>query len=317
MEKHEGNSADLNLLLINLLRDADIKAYPVLVSTRNHGKVNSYFPFRNQFDNVYAYVLTPGGTFVLDATNKHNPFYITPWDVQFTMGFLVDKEKVELLEIGDIKNKYQITTITQSEINADGTASGSAKTYANNYAKVERLSTWNRDKKVFKEKYYTTPHKEFTFDSVEVNHNKNDDSSTLECFTKFKTELTQSGEYLFYNINLLSGLTENPFLAEERISSIEFGYNQNIILTGSVTFPESMILEELPKNIKMIMPDSSVTLQRIMQKEGNSISYRVSLSINKPLYFPDEYPDFKAFFDAVIEMLNEQLVFRKKASPKP
>jgi hypothetical protein len=45
------------------------------------------------------------------------------------------------------------------------------------------------------------------------------------------------------------------------------------------------------------------------------ISYRITLEINRPFYFADEYADFREFFAVLIEKLNEQIVFKKKANP--
>jgi Domain of Unknown Function with PDB structure (DUF3857)/Transglutaminase-like superfamily len=311
-----GNSADINILLINLLLEAGIPAKPVLVSTRPHGKINMGFPFQSQFDNVYAYAEVENRTFVMDASNKQNPFFIIPWDVQFTSGFVADKVLPQFVNLGDLTNKYKITTLVQASINEEGIASGVARTFAAEYAKVERLKTLEKGKDEFKQKYYTSLHKDCSFDSVEIK-NQDKDSTGLEHSTTFKTELTKSGDYVFYNLGFLSGLTDNPFLSEERVSTIEFGYNQAQTITGRIGFDESLVPEELPKNIKMIMPDSSIVLQRICQLNGNAIDFRIVLNINRPNYFPDEYLDFKAFYAALLETLNEQLVFKKKTKPAP
>jgi hypothetical protein len=314
MEAKVGNSADVNILLINLLIDAGIEAKPVLVSTRPHGKVNSGFPFRSQFDNVYAYVELPNRTLVMDATNKYSPYYITPWDVQFTMGFVADKVLPQFITIGDVVNKNKTTTIVQADINGEGIANGIARTYASDYAKVERMKALDKGKTEYKQKFYMALHKECTFDSVEVK-NEDKDSLGLESVATFKNELVKSGDYILYNLSFLSGISDNPFLEDERVSNIEFGYNQAHIITGRVAFDESLVPEELPKNIKMIMPDSSIVLQRMCQLNGNTIDFRIVLNINRPTYFPDEYLDFKAFYAALIETLNEQIVFKKKANP--
>lgn len=314
LENKKGNSAEINLLLVNLLRDAGIEAYPILVSTRSNGKINTAFPFRDQFDNVYAYVPTESFNYILDATNKYNPYFIIPWDVQFTTGFVVDRKMPQLLSIGNVKTKYKLTTILQTEINSDGMINGTVKSYAGDYAKIERLKNMEKGKDAFKEKYFTKPHKDFTFDSLVVS-NETKDSTDLECVTSFKSELVKNGDYYLYNLNFLTGFDENPFLDETRVSTLEFGYNQSHTITGSVTFHETLVPEELPKNIKMMMPDSSIIIQRVCQVSGNTISFRMNLQINRPLYFADEYPDFKAFYEAMLETMNEPIVLKKKTRP--
>ncbi len=314
LEKHEGNSADLNILLLNLLRDADITAYPLLVSTRSHGKINISFPFKEQFDNVYVYVLLNDQQLVLDATNKNSPPHIGPWDVQFSNAFLVDKQFMRILTIGDTKHRYKITAIVNTEITQEGDIKGNAKVYAHEYARVERLSALREGKEHYKKNYFTQPYPQFSFESI-ATFNEDKDSLSLETHADFKGKLNSSGEYLFYQPNLLIEMDENPFLAEERFSDIEFGYNQYYTIISNIRFPENYELEELPKNIKMILPDTSIILNRIMQRNENLISYRITLEINRPYYFAEEYADFREFFAKLIEKLNEQIVFKKKANP--
>lgn len=57
-QKKSGSSGDINLLLVNLLNEASLEAYPMLVSERFQGKVNAGYPFIDQFNSVFAYVPT-------------------------------------------------------------------------------------------------------------------------------------------------------------------------------------------------------------------------------------------------------------------
>lgn len=59
-DKKKGNSCELNLLLINLFRAADMEAYPMLISERSNGKVDTRYPFVDQFNSVYSAVLIDG-----------------------------------------------------------------------------------------------------------------------------------------------------------------------------------------------------------------------------------------------------------------
>jgi len=103
------------------------------------------------------------------------------------------------------------------------------------------------------------------------------------------------------------------FISDQRFTDVEFGYTQYFTIISTIRFPETMELEELPKNIKMIMPDTSIVLQRFMQKNENSVSLRITLEIKRPTYYADEYPDFKEFYSQLYDKLNEQIVFKKKA----
>lgn len=126
-----------------------------------------------------------------------------------------------------------------------------------------------------------------------------------------------SGDYFFYSPNFLLELEKNDFISDQRFTDVEFGFTQYYTTVATIRFPQNMELEELPKNIKMIMPDTSIVLQRFMQKNENSVSMRITLEIKRPTYYADEYPDFKEFYSMLFDKLNEQIVFKKKANPKP
>jgi len=316
LEKSTGNSADMNLLVINLLRDAGITAYPVLVSTREHGKVNPTYPFYLQFNDVYVYVEADGNSFVFDASNSYNPPFMIPWDVQFTSGLIVDKKRGQFIPLSDTRHRYRINTSMSADINETGIMKGTAFVMAHEYAKNARLNTLSKGKDKYLAEYFSEPHPEFKFDSLIVNNEKVD-SLPLENTVRFNAQLNGSGEYLFFSPNFLLELEKNDFISDQRFTDVEFGYVQYYTFVATIRHPGSLEVEELPKNIKMILPDTSIIMQRFMQKNENSVSMRVTLEFKRPTYFVDEYPDFKAFYSQLFEMLNEQIVFKKKAKPKP
>ena len=80
-EKKKGNSGEINLVLVNLLKDAGLEAYPTLVSKRFHGKVNADYPFIDQFNSVFACVIIKGVKYYLDATDEYTPAHMTPYDI--------------------------------------------------------------------------------------------------------------------------------------------------------------------------------------------------------------------------------------------
>jgi hypothetical protein len=88
-------------------------------------------------------------------------------------------------------------------------------------------------------------------------------------------------------------LEKNPFLADSRFSDIFFGVNQSHSIIANITIPEGYAFETLPKNMRMIMPDTSISIIRRVASEGNQVSVRMSLEFNKPLFSVQEYPDFK------------------------
>ncbi|HTE28846.1 MAG TPA: DUF3857 domain-containing protein, partial [Chryseolinea sp.] len=65
--KKTGTSGSINLLLVNALKSAGFEAYPMLVSERGNGSINTSKPYLDQFNNVYAAVTLEGRDYYLDA----------------------------------------------------------------------------------------------------------------------------------------------------------------------------------------------------------------------------------------------------------
>jgi len=71
-----GNTADINLMLVYLLKKAGIDAYPVLIRTKNSGYVDYDWASPRQFNNVIACAEINGKRYFLDAKDKN-----IPWNV--------------------------------------------------------------------------------------------------------------------------------------------------------------------------------------------------------------------------------------------
>src|ERR1035437_166159 len=78
IEAKAGNSADINLLLVNALKNAGLKADPVVLSTRDNGIILMYLPVLQKLNYVIASVVIDGNRILLDATNKYSTFGFLP-----------------------------------------------------------------------------------------------------------------------------------------------------------------------------------------------------------------------------------------------
>jgi hypothetical protein len=304
-----GNTADINLLLIKLLNDAGIKTLPVLFSTRDNGTVNNYYPFINQFNTVMAFVTINQKNFVLDATDKILYYKLLPEKIANTKGFIIQEDYGRWEDFFSEKNKYKVTTAINGEIDTAGVMKGNCLVNCFDYARAQRCESWLKNKTAFKENYFTKANVQIQDLSV---NNIDADSLPLEQKVKFNSVLNSSGKYRYFNINLFSNLDENPFVASERIADIDFSVQQEYTIFGNYTLPENYTFDELPENIYMIMPDTSIVFTRSIQAEENLLNVKMVLEFKRSFYFAADYADFKEFYKKLFAKLNEQVVIRKK-----
>ncbi len=321
-EKKKGNSGEINLILVNLLKDAGLQAYPVLLSTRDNGRVNTTNADLDQFNTVMAYVKIDGKEYFLDGTDQRTPSHLIPQNIMYSEGLVISKVDFEKnfseqdwgwISIWNEKQKYTHRVNLAGEIKADGQITGEALINSIDYARLADINDYTASKENFVADHFTKSYSGLKLIDFKT-ANLDKDSMPLEQTVKFEMPLNSSGEYQYFKLNLFSGLGNNIFLSDSRSTDILFSYNQSYSISGSFGIPEGYEFDELPKNIKMILPDTSIIMSRLLQVVNNRLQFRINLDINKPLYTVEEYPMLQEFYKKMYMTLNEQIVI-KKARP--
>lgn len=313
-EEKKGHSAELNLLLINLLKEAKLETYPLLVSHRHLGIVDITYPFENQFNNVLAKVIANGKTYYLDATDPVTPPDYIPYYYLNTNGFVVQKNAVAPSLLVDTVHIKKDLIGVKSTIDGSGKVEGDLSCRSFDYSRIDRLD----DLREMKEEKFITRHftgdvTDLKIDSIRI-ENRKADSLPLSQNFHFSSQATLNGEYLIVNLNQFFGFDHNPFVSENRFTNIHFGTRQSTQLTQLITIPENYKPEELPKNINLVMPDRSLSFLRSVNYDLNSktVAIRMKLEINQPIFGPEKYPSVSQFFKKMVDLLNEPLVLKKK-----
>ncbi len=311
-DKKSGNNSELNFILIDLLRDAGLRAYPLLVSTKDHGFVNTIYPFLEQFNGTMTCVFIGDKQYILNAADKYNPAYLVPYDVLDNQGFIVDNEQGGWITLSNKNNKWKNTVSIYANITPDLLMEGNATVYSYGYSKNPRVKEWEENKSEFKD-YFTKAFTAIQVKNIEVK-NEEADTLPLEQRLDFSLPLNSSGDYKYFTLNLFQGLEKNPFVADKRSTDIEFNYPKSYTIIGKVAIPDGYEFEELPKNIKMIMPDTSIIMQRLIQPGDGAIDFKITLDFKRSYYTAGIYPAFHEFYKQLFNTLNEQIVIKKKTN---
>ena len=313
----KGTTGEINLILVNLLKDAGLNAHPILVSTRENGMVQTAMADVDQFDKVMAYVEIKDRIYVLDGTDKYTPPHLIPLDVMTNEGLVI--EKIDTWEWGwrtlwdDTKASKNIIVL-QGKIDDKGVMKGAAVVTNMDYGRVVRLPKLQAEKQKYIDEVFATENPALKIDSFVI---ENDKSDSLPLVNKlyFTQTLASSGDYQHFTLNLFTGLEKNPFVQEERFSDVFFGTNQSYSVIANFMIPEGYTFEETPKNIKMIMPDTSIVFSRRIAAEGNQVNARITIDFKRPFYLVSQYPEFHEFYKQLFTFLNDQIVIRKKTKP--
>jgi hypothetical protein len=312
-ENKTGNSAEINLILYHLLKLSGLEVYPMVVSTREHGKVSPYYTSTIQFNRAVAYIpVDSTKNYILDATGKYNLYNETPAELLNSSGLFIDKPKNQY----DMVFLHKETPVRQvvlisGEIKPNGKLEGNAQISSTSYNKIHAIERYKKDGEKKYIDYLSDNDNNLKISSFKM-ENMDVDSLPLTQKINFNLDLAGSDEnYIYLNPNLFTSLKTNAFLSEKRMTDIDFGYLQNYTISSVYKIPAGYKADALPKSVTIIMPDKSVSFKRLVAEQDGSIIVRYSINYNKVSYPKDDYPDFHEFFKKMHEMLNEQIILKK------
>lgn len=310
-EKKTGTSGHINLLLINLLKASGLQVHPLLVSERDFGKVDTTYPYISQFDKVVAYVTINDNHYILDATDRLTPSFTIPFKLLNTTGFIIDRKNAALVKIADSQRKNSNMVNFVGAVNQNGAMKVDVSVNNYDYSKIERKEKYNRDKKKYEKDFFGSMAIS-NLDTFSVDGLENDSLPIIQT-AKLDFNLNQTGNYYLLNYNLFTGLNKNPFISEQRFSDINFGCEYSYLLNGTISLPENLIPEALPKSIRLLMPDKSMTMTREVMQLDNKLQVGVRITFTRSEYSADDYPDVQAFYKQMLELLNEPILLKAKA----
>lgn len=306
-----GRSSEINLMLTLMLREAGIEAYPAILSTRSHGRMQPIYPFLDQFNHVIAYVKIGEKEHWLDAIHKNRSYNLLDNNDLNQKAFLLNKANPEWKTI-DSKQKYQhvasATFILSKEGDLEGTLDYSDKDYSAFYNRIslKEEGEENYAKEIFEADLPDMDLKKYTFE------NKNKLTEPLKSTYEIKVNgaaSTVDGR-MYFNPMLTEGMTENPFKLEKRTYPIDYGHGYSYTYIFNVEIPEGYEVEELPEATRIGLPNKGGSFMYNASVNGNKVQLMSKFAINQALFVPEEYDAIKQFYDLMVAKHAEQIVLK-------
>lgn len=313
LETKTGNSADINLMLVVLLRELDIQADPVVLSTRDNGRVLDNYVLERKFNYVIAHTVVDGKSLLLDATEPLLKLGVLPIRCLNENGRLIQGNSGNWVALNS-KEKMAKTLILDMKINPEGQLQGNVSVaflgyYGQDYR--QRIKKETKDKFIenFKKSH---PQWEITKTTIEGY-----EDISVPLVTKFETAINEksnvAGDRIYLSPMVGEGEDKNPFTAVERKFPVDFGtlIEENFVATYII--PEGYAVEEMPKGVKVSLPDDGGRFTFVVgTQDENKIVISSKISLKKTAYLAEEYEALRKFYDQIVQKHAEQIVLKKK-----
>ncbi|MFN4314954.1 MAG: DUF3857 domain-containing protein [Chitinophagaceae bacterium] len=306
-----GNVADINLMLTAMLRYADIQADPVILSTRSNGYTYAAYPLISRFNFTICRALIDDREWLLDAATGQLGFGQLSQQCYNGHARVVNEEATMLYLVPDSLIEKELVSVLM--INGeDGKMLGSLQRTA---GQLNSQILRKRIKQSGLPEYIADIRKGFSME-IDIKDPKVDSMEKLEMPVKLEYQFTvpeSDEDIIYFNPMLTSVWKENPFKAANRFYPVEMPHTIDEVYLLRMDIPKGYEVEELPKQIKMVMNEQGDgAFEYLISNSGGIISMRSRLRVNRATFMPEEYEMLREFFAMVVQKQNEQIVFRKK-----
>lgn len=311
--KGTGTSADLNLAIVTLLRRYRMKAYPMLLSTRDHGEPITGYPYIYQFNALVAFVIVGKDSLLLDATNPYHAVNQLNPSCYNKMGWVVRIRKPFWTEIR--APEESLTWFGELELDEMGESKGrfSISVTGETAAYWRKQMEESKDKGDFLKKEFAPDYPEAKLDSL-VFSNLNDYNKPLQVSFRCSIPNTATvlNDFLYVKPILDFLVLKNPFSSPVRRFPVSFAAALKSQYVLNLTLPKGYLIEELPEKARIVLPGEGGRIQfSCATLENHEVQVLLKMNISKLEFPTEEYGILRQFFDLIAEKTQLQLVLKK------
>lgn len=309
-----GNIADINLMLIGLLREAGFNSRPVLISTRDNGI--PLFPTLEGFNYVIAAVSLNGEEYFLDASNKYASPNIIPTRALNWHGTLIRDDgsivRTPVLPASPSREIHMMNI----DINTDGTIDGKVRKTYTDYKAFD----FRNDKNSLGEDDYLegleNENEGMAITNYSIDHKEDPGKAIVENFEfRMEGQVQSAPDRILFTPLLHQAISSNPFRLESREYPIDFTYPWQLKHLFTIRLPEGYRVSHLPEGIHLVLADNLGSFSYQLKDLGNgNLQLLSDLSINQAVVPATYYPMLKEFYKSIIEKETEKVVLSKITS---
>lgn len=310
IKKKSGNSADVNLMFINIMNDLGFTAYPVYLSTRRHGRLPIH-PSANAFNTFIVAVETKEGTCYVDATDPYGAVNVLNPNLYVSTARKIGKKIagswVDLTKSALHKTAY-VSTLA---VSANGTITGELTArYSKNSAKELKEEYHSKKDSLAYVQSFQEKHG-ITIESLQMNgHDQYGDE--VNSAVKFQIAAEATDDHIYIKPIVFNPMGESPFKEEARDLPVELPYPVNISYFADIRIPEGYEVEETLKGYEVTVPDHSMTAKMSCQSVDGKVRLTYSFVCKKMNYEAEEYDAIKKVYEMACQSMDDMIVLKKK-----
>ena len=305
LKEGKASNADINFLLMNMLKSLNIKTAPMVLRTRNQGSLPLTHPSIESL-NTFAVGIYENDTtmYVFDGSAEKGYLDVLPAKL-LTNAHIVNGGEYNIMKKGAAKQSI----IIKATLKSDGQLEGlyTSKYYGNSSLRKKASFLEAKDSTEYVSK-------------IAKEMNANIQKYSLNGIHKYSPQAYEKiqfdknidmGDIVYFSPMMEKPFRDVPFTAEKRDMPVEIDCPMLVSYNMLVKIPQGYTIEDVPQPKILRSPDSNIIFRTQSQYNDGILSTMYTFHIKKALFFQDEYPGLKNFFEDVYKELDNVIVLKK------
>lgn len=303
MTEGRGNAADINGLLVGMLREAGIEAATVLVSTRSSGRVIKEFPLVSQFNLSLAAARLNGSWVLLDATHPRRPFGVLPENALNGEAWMPGGSP-EWVRLNGTPDRHHVHLDAELR---DGVLVGTLRSEHEGYGAIDLLDALDvhAPDVVLGERVLNGG-----VGLRDVVLTPEEGKATFEAAFRIDQATQRVGDMHLLRAVPLFGLDESPFTQESRSFPVDFAFPRAFEMTAEIRLPDGFEIDEMPSDVLLRLPQQGGTFERTAEVREGVLHLSARRTIQRTIYQPGDYSGLKRHYDRMIAAEQDMVVLR-------
>ena len=310
VKNKNGSVADINMLLIAMLRNQKIEVDPVILSTRSHGFTHEFYPLMDRFNYVIAKVSFNNEVIYLDASEPLLAFNKLPLQAYNGHARIISNDALPVYFTADSLKESSNTMVIIINNDKGGMEGG----FTSKPGYYNSLSLRNKVAKTTIEEYKKSIRENYA-EEIEITNVTIDSLKLLNepIAINYDIKLKAFGDadIVYFNPMLAEAKKKNPFIAAERFCPVEMPYTIDDIYTFNMEIPKGYKVDELPKSTRVKLNENEGMFEYLISATETSIQMRRRLVIKKANFANEDYQTLRDFYGFMVNKEAEQIVFKK------
>jgi hypothetical protein len=306
MDGTPSNQAEINLVLLAMLRGAGIDAYPMYLSGRDFGRINMEFPSLFQFNSMLVMSEIEGEKYFMDASFPHSIPNLIPVKLYSERGMVLTDSTHFWQDIAPDKSTFSFDIRLDAALQSDGGLNGTltAETFGYPSQQIrQKLSNGEDPRSVTAETFFDV-YSEVNFEQLRVEIDSlNRDRVVFEAEFSIDDYAVSFSEGIEFRPMVVGYLFNNPFEATERRVPITLDASEELSISYNIELPDGFSTDVSGETRSTSLAGASLFEEYLT--DGNSIEYSFDINITRKEFPVEAYSQLRRIYERWVELSND------------